>query len=150
MRLQSTQASCGPACLRNALHCHGINRSEQELEQLAGTTATEGTPPRGMLKALKAVSVEHPEVSPGVLSETRRDVAILKLVAALQAGHVGILCADEYEHWILAFGLLGLGERIIIHVCDSAENEMILHLRPEELLARWKGPEKKPYYGIIV
>lgn len=150
MRLQSTQASCGPACLRNALLCHGIIRSEQELEQLAGTTAASGTSGRGLIKALSAIALEHPGVRPGVLSEARADVAILKLLATLNAGHVCVLCVDAYEHWVLAFGTLGSGARIVVHVCDPAENEMILHYNPDQLLQRWKGPGKKPFYGIIV
>lgn len=150
MRLQSTQANCGPACLRNALLCHGIIRSEVELEQLCGTTGTDGTPPAGLLKGLRAVAVEHPALSPGVLYEARADVALLKLIATLQAGHVAILLVDENEHYVLAFGLLGAGAKIIIHVCDPAENEMVVHLTPPELLARWKGPGRKPFYGVIV
>jgi ABC-type bacteriocin/lantibiotic exporter with double-glycine peptidase domain len=150
LRLQSTQANCGPACLRNALLCHGINRSEQELEQLAGTTGTNGTSGKGLIKALSSIAQEHPNVRPGVIAEGRADVAILKLLAALDAGHVIILCADNDEHWILAFGTLGSGARVLIHVCDPAENEMVLHMRPEALLARWKGPGRKPYYGVIV
>lgn len=150
MRLQSTQANCGPACLRNALLCHGITRSETELESLAGTSGATGTSPKGLISALKAIAVDHSEVSPGVIHESRADVALLRLLAVLDAGHVVILCADSNEHWILAFGTLGSGARIIVHVSDPADNEMVQHLRPDELLARWKGPGRKPYYGIIV
>lgn len=102
------------------------------------------------MAALQSISREHPAVSPGVISEGRADVAILKLLAALSAGHVIIMCADNDEHWILAFGTLGSGIRIVVHVCDPAENEMVLHMRPDDLLARWKGPGRKPYYGVIV
>lgn len=150
MRLQSTQASCGPACLRNALLCHGIIRSEQELEQLAGTTAATGTSPEGLRKAIASITVEHPELQNTRLSEIRADVAILKLIAALQSGHVVLMCVDSYEHWVLAFGLLGGGAKIIVHVCDPDDNEMIIHYRTDALLQRWKGPGKKPFYGIIV
>jgi ABC-type bacteriocin/lantibiotic exporter with double-glycine peptidase domain len=150
LRLQSTQANCGPACLRNALLCHGITRSEQELEQLCGTTGTSGTSGQGLLRALRSIAESERAVTPGYLSEGRADVALLKLLACLSAGHVVILCADNNEHWILAFGVLGGGSKVIVHVCDPAENEMILHYAPDELLARWKGPGRKPYYGVIV
>lgn len=99
---------------------------------------------------MRSIAVEHPEVSPGVISEARADVAILKLLAALDAGHVVIMCVDSNEHWVLAFGTLGGGARIVVHVCDPAENEMIIHMRPEALLQRWRGPGKKAFYGIIV
>ena len=152
MRFQSTQASCGPAALRNALLCHRIERSEAELELLTGCTAPDGTSPKGIVKALSLVAKDAPSVSPSVLSEARPDVAILRVIAALQAGHVVILCVDEFEHWVVAFGLLGMGARIIVHVSDSADSEMVQHLTPDELLARWRGPEgtRKPYFGVIV
>src|SRR5512139_2331778 len=127
MRLQSTQANCGPACLRNALLCHGITRSEQELEQLAGTSGATGTSNKGLIAALKSIAQQHPEVAPGVVSESRADVAILKLLAALDAGHVVILCTDNDEHWILAFGTLGSGVRIVVHISDPEDNEMVVH-----------------------
>lgn len=94
--------------------------------------------------------MEHPEVSPGVLSETRRDVAILKLVATLQAGHVVVACVDYYEHWVCVFGLLGIGARTTLHVSDPADSEMVQHMSPEQFLNRWKGPDKKPFYGVVV
>lgn len=152
MRFQSTQASCGPAALRNALLCHRIERSEAELELLTGCSAAEGTPPKGILRALGLVARDAPHIRPAPLAESRADVAILRVIAALQAGHVVVMCVDEWEHWVVAFGLLGMGARIIVHVSDSADNEMVQHLTPEELLARWKGPEasRKPYFGVIV
>lgn len=150
MRLQSTQANCGPACLRNALLCHGIIRSETELESLAGTTGASGTSGKGLLGALRSISGEHPVLSPGVISEGRADVAILKLLASLGAGHPVILCADNDEHWILAFGVLGGGARVVVHVSDPADNEMVLHMTPGALMERWHGPGRKPYYGVIV
>ena len=150
MRLQSTQANCGPACLRNALLCHGITRSETELEQLCGTTGSNGTSPRGLQSALRSIAESNNSLSPGIIHEGRADVALLKLIACLNAGHVVILCADNNEHWILAFGLLGGGAQIIVHVSDPADNEMVLHMRPDELLQRWHGPGRKPFYGVTV
>jgi hypothetical protein len=35
-------------------------------------------------------------------------------------------------------------------VSDPAENEMVLHMTPSELMQRWHGPGRKPYYGVIV
>lgn len=147
MRFQSTAANCGPAVLRNALLCHGITRSEEELEALTGCTAADGTNPKGMLKALAAIARENPQISPRVIAESREDVALLKLVFTIQQGSVVIMCADNAEHWTLAFGLLGSN---IIHMADSADSELVQHLRPDKLLARWKGPGRKAYYGIVV
>jgi len=150
LRFQSTTASCGPASLRTALLARGIVRSEDELASLAGFKASEGTSPKGIVRALAAIAVEHPEVQPALLSEARDEIAILRLVNCLMGGSVVILCVDDNEHWSVAFGLLGLGVSTIIHVYDPAETEMVKHYKPGELLARWRGPGKKPYYGIIV
>lgn len=150
MRFQSNQANCGPAALRNALQCHGVSRSEQELEKLTGCSAAEGTTPRGILKALTLVAKDHPEVSPGVINEGRENVALLQLLESLRNGHVVILLVDEWDHWVVAFGLLGSGSGIRIHLSDSADAELIQHHTPKSILARWKGQGRKPYYGIVV
>ena len=86
-------------------------------------------------------------MSPGVISEGREDVAILKLVESIRLGHPVILCVDNWDHWVTAFGLLG---PMTIHVADSADSELVKHYEPGELLARWKGPGKKAFYGIVV
>lgn len=93
------------------------------------------------------VAVEHPKISPGVVSERRGDVALLKLHAALQAGVVGILCVDGFEHWVCAFGLLG-GD--VFHLADSAAEELVLHYSPMRLLERWRGPGRQPFYAILL
>lgn len=147
MRFQSTQASCGPAALRTALLCHGVARSEDELATLAGFKPADGTSPRGLLKALHTIAAEQPGVSPGLIRETREDVAMLKLWASLHSGSVVIVCLDEYEHWGTVIGALGKGR---FHLYDPAHEEMVLHLTPPELAARWRGPGKKPFYGIVI
>jgi hypothetical protein len=145
VRFQSTQSSCGPAALRTALLARRIVRSEDELAKLAGCTPADGTSPRGLLRALRLISQEHPAVTPGVLNERRADVAILRLTAALQNGTVALLCVDQWSHWVTAFGLLGH----TVHVADSADNEMVLHYEPSEILTRWRGPGGG-FYGILV
>lgn len=147
MRFQSTQASCGPAALRNALLARSIVRSEEELAKLSGYRADVGTSPRGMMRALILIAKDHPELMPAPLAEARADIALLRLMAAHRAGSVVILLVDSYEHWVVSFGTLG---DKVIHVADSADNEMVAHYNPEELLQRWRGVGKKPYYGIIV
>jgi hypothetical protein len=58
-----------------------------------------------------------------------------------------ILLVDHWDHWVVAFGLLGVSS---IHVVDSADTELVQTLTPEELIPRWEGNGKRPYYGIIV
>lgn len=146
MRFQTTQASCGPAALRNALMARGLARSEDELAKLAGCTV-EGTTARGMMRALCLVAKEQPGLMPGVLSERREDIALLRLLAAHRAGLAAILCVDEDQHWVTSFGLLG---ESVIHVADSAHDEMVLHYSPEQLVARWWGLGRSPFYAILI
>lgn len=143
MRFQSTAANCGPAAVRNALMALGIARSEEEIETLTGTTAADGTGPKGILRALHAIL----PTPPGQINETREDVAILKLLAALNAGHPVVCCVDQDEHWVSAVGTLGGN---ILLVADSADNELILSYSPTNFLARWAGPTRKPYYGVVL
>lgn len=143
MRFQSTQASCGPASLRNALLALGIERSEEELSQLSGCTATNGTPPKGLIRAITQIT----GAEPGVIYEAREDVAVLRLVEALRVGRPVILCVDRDEHWVVAFGLLGPD---VVHVADSADNELVKHYRPRDLASRWRGVGRRPFYGILV
>jgi hypothetical protein len=142
VRFQSTQASCGPAALRNALLCVGVTRTESELETLTGCTASEGTTPKGLQTALQAIGRQG-----GTISEGRGDVAILRLLEALRNGRPVILLVDHWDHWVVAFGLLGVSS---IHLVDSADTELVQTLTPEELIPRWEGNGKRPYYGIIV
>lgn len=147
MRFQSNQSSCGPAALRNALLCHGIIRSEDELAALSGMTPEDGTSARGLAKALAAVAKEHPRIVNTSISESRDDVALLKVYFSIQQGHPVILCVDQMEHWVTAFGIMGSN---VFHVADSADNEMVKHYSSGELLARWRGVTRKPYFGIVV
>lgn len=147
MRLQSTSASCGPSALRTALMVRGITRGEQELEKLCGYKPAVGTTARGMVRALLAIAKDYPQIMPCPASEARADIALLRLMAAHRAGLVSILLVDNHEHWVVSFGTLGDNT---IHVADSDDSEMVLHYSPEQLLARWRGPGKKPFYGIIV
>jgi hypothetical protein len=51
---------------------------------------------------------------------------------------------------VVAFGMLGLGANLRVHVVDSADNEMIRTYSPRDLMARWKGIGRKPWYGVVV
>lgn len=99
------------------------------------------------MQALIAIAKDNPQIFPAPLSERREDVAVLKLKAAHDAGLVGILLVDNWEHWVVSFGTLGQG---IIHVADSADTELVRHYSPEVLARRWKGPGRSPFYGVLV
>lgn len=150
MRFQSTAANCGPAALRNALQCHGIQRSEAELETLAGFTAADGTSPKGLLKALAAVARDNPDITPAIINESRPNVAIMMLLEAIRNGHVVVCLVDSWDHWVVAFGLLGSGRGVRVHISDSADPELVQSYTPDAFMTRWKGQGRKPYYGIVV
>lgn len=142
MRMQDSQAGCGPASMSNALSAMGIRRTIPECEALCKTTGTAGTSPKRLFKACHTVE----GVSPGLLMEIRPEVALLRLEGSLRRGRSMLLCVDKYDHWIAAIGMLG--ERVL--VADPADNDLVLSLQPGELLERWAGDGKFRFYGIIL
>jgi len=143
VRMQDSQAGCGPTALHNALAALGLKRTQAECELLCGTTATDGTP----FKRLVAGTRKIPELIPCPLRESRADVAMLKLEAALRAGRPVLMVVDDGEHWVAAVGTLG--GRVL--VADSADNDLVLSYSPTELEHRWKEEGAgKPFQGVIL
>jgi ABC-type bacteriocin/lantibiotic exporter with double-glycine peptidase domain len=140
MRLQSTQANCGPASLHNALAALGISRTEDELIALCKTTGTEGTSSKNLMGAVRAVG-RHPLV----VNERRAPIALLWLEAWLREGRPVILCVDDNSHWVTAVG--ALGSRLL--VADPANNELVLAYDRVGLLERWES-EAGRFYGVVV
>ncbi len=139
MRLQDTQANCGPASLSNALQAIGVIRTQDECARLCKTTGTEGTSAKGLLAATRAVGRE-----PLVINERRPDVAVLFLDNWLRVGRSAVLCVDHSSHWVAAVGVLG--ERVLI--ADPADNELVTSLPRAKLAERWAGPNR--YYGVVL
>jgi ABC-type bacteriocin/lantibiotic exporter with double-glycine peptidase domain len=139
MRLQSTQANCGPASLHNALAALGIARTEDELATLCRTTGTEGTSPKNMMKAIRALGR-----APEVINERRLEVGLLWVEAWLREGRPVILCVDQSSHWVTAIGIMG--KRVM--VADSADNELVVSYSRAELVERWESDGR--FYGIVV
>jgi hypothetical protein len=144
MRLQDSQANCGSVAVKNALCALGIDRSTEECEILCGTTATQGTTPRRMIKGLESIH----ELDVAIISETRKEIALLLLQSALRDGRPVIILVDNNEHWISAIGLLG--DRIII--ADGADYELVTSNNSEGLLTRWcnSSSKRQSYYGIRI
>lgn len=138
MRMQDSQATCGPSALSNALSAVGMARSAAECEVLCQANATTGTPPASMVKAVRSVD----GVTPRLIRETRPEVAVLKLLALLDHGRPVLLVVDSSSHWVAAVGRLG--DRVL--VADSADLELVLSYTPDELAARWR--DGKTFYGV--
>ncbi len=143
MRLQDTTANCGPLAVRNALKALGLERSTEELETLLGTTATEGTPTKRLVKGL----LKMEELNPRVIDESREMVAHLSLSAGLRSGRPTVLCVDDWTHWVAAVGTLG-DSRVL--VADSADSELVVSLGWQELMQRWASTAKRPYWGVVL
>jgi ABC-type bacteriocin/lantibiotic exporter with double-glycine peptidase domain len=137
--MQDTAANCGPASMSNALAALGKDHSQDQCAALCKTTATDGTPPTRLLKALRGLGME-----PVVIKEKRAPVAVLMLCHWLERGRPAILCVDHGGHWVAAVGLLG--DRIL--VADSADNELVLTYSREKLVERWAGDGT--CYGVVL
>lgn len=138
MRMQDTQANCGPASLYNGLLALGVASTQADCAAACGTTATDGTPPKGLLKGAKSFGRQ-----PLIINEKRATVAILWLMHFLSHGRPVVLCVDKNEHWVTA--VAALGDRVL--VADPADNELVLSCTTAALAARW-GEGR--YYGIVL
>ncbi len=142
--MQDSQANCGPFALKNALTALGIERSAEELEKACGTSATNGTPTRGVFKAASKID----GCNPAIVRETRSDIALLKLEHAVRRGRPVILCfcdsqGNPGEHWVSVVGVLG--ERYL--VADSADSELVISMGVDELESKWRDTK---YEGVII
>jgi len=137
--MQDSQANCGPFALKNALSALGIERSAEELEKACGTTATKGTPTKGVHKAASKIE----GCSPVALREKRCDVAMLKLDRSIRIGRPALLVVDEGQHWVAVVGFLG--ERYL--VADSGDSELVLSYTAAGLEERWRDTT---YEGVLL
>lgn len=142
MRLQDSQANCGPVAMRNALAAIGTERSTEECEKLCKTDATNGTRAVNLARAIQSVLG-----CATVISERQPDVALLRLEKMLRGGHATVLLVDAWDHYVAAVGMLG--ERFLI--ADSADNELVISLDPGKLLERWGNVGARyPYWAVVL
>lgn len=140
--MQDSQANCGPFALKNALTAIGIDRSAEELEKACGTTATNGTPTKGIIRAASKIE----GCIPVLLREKRTDIALMRLAEALRRGRPVVIswCTDTPgDHWVAAVGVLG--DRYLI--ADSGDTELVRSFAVDELEMRWRD---KSYEGVIL
>lgn len=142
MRLQSSQASCGAAAVHNALCALGREPSLEACEKACRVDATDGTSPKRLVAGVKAMGGEVV----AEIKERESDVGLLRLDKATTMGLVGILVVDADSHWVTVVGRLG--DRYL--VADSADSELIRSLSAKDLVERWKGEGRKPYYAVLV
>lgn len=145
MRMQSSDANCGPTALSNALYAMGINRSASECEVLCKTNATNGTDVINLVAAIDNI----PRCNPVVIANREPNFALFALGDALRRGRSAILCVSGYgrgsqdnEHFVAAIGLLG--GRVLI--ADSSSNELVESWTSKKLAKRW-APD---YWGVLL
>ena len=146
MRLQESKANCGPTALANALEAMGHVRSVGELATACKTTATSGTSPAGLVKAVVALK-ESCDLNDHIgIRAVRPELAIAQLHKALCAGRAAVLLVDADEHYVAAVGLLGE----IYMLVDSADEALLVACTEEELGAWWEGKGRYPYWGVVL
>lgn len=137
MRMQSTEASCGPTAMVNALSALGLKRELQECEKLCRCSATTGTSTPKLIAALRSI----PGLDVNRIYEKKPTSALWHLNGALSLGRPVILCVDSSSHWVAAIGQLGVGTLAVRYmVADSGDMELVLSYDFKALLERWKGP----------
>ena len=143
MRMQSSQANCGPTALYNAGCALGKKLDLNAVEKACRTTATEGTSARKMKSALERLGF-HLGCE---IRESRDEVATLFLRNWLDCGYAVVITVDGDSHWVAAVGRMGCQYLL----ADSADNELVIGLSEGELVQRWRNPEtKRGFYGLAV
>lgn len=133
MRLQDSKANCGPTALANALEALGHRRSVAELEVLCRTSATDGTSPRNLVRAVGQLKESCDLPDPTTILVRSAPAALGLLRHALLGGRSLVLLVDAAEHYAAAVGLLGATVLLV----DSADSDVVQFLSDDELLARW-------------
>lgn len=143
MRMQSTEASCGPTSMVNALAALGLKREIEECEQLCHCSATKGTSTSQIMAALRTI----PSLNVARIYERKATSALYHLNGCLSLGRPVILCVESSSHWVAAVGQLGLGTLTTRYlVADSGDLELVVSRNGKELLDQW-GP---PYLGVTL
>lgn len=141
MILQDEKNGCGAAALTNALAALGQQLPQDAAKKLAGTSH-EGTTDKGMVKALRTLG--H---VPCNIREANAGIAWVTLRGHLAEGHPVLLAVDDWDHWVVAVGLIG--SRVI--VVDSADGAVVQVLDIGQLTGRWEYPgATKGFYGIAI
>jgi hypothetical protein len=142
--MQSTEASCGPTAMVNALSALGLKREIEECEQLCKCSATTGTSTVRLMAALRSI----PSLQVTRLYERKADSALYRLNGSLNLGRPVILCVDGSEHWVAAIGQLGVGTITTRYlVADSADMDLVVSYDFKDLIGRWASPY---YLGVTL
>ena len=146
MKLQDSKVNCGPTALANALKALGHSRSVEELSKLCKTSATNGTSPRNLVQAVEHLKESCDLGNHEIIRESKGTAAIGLLIHALLSGRTAVVLVDAGEHYVAAVAMLGQ----YVLVVDSADEGVVQVLDRDELLARWEGPGRFAYWGVVL
>ena len=117
---QPNSWQCGPFALKHGLLAHGVFVHEEDITTVAGTTETDGTDDRQLMRAALAFG--------GVLQcrRYRTPFGARRVLAQLLAAEIPVLlCVDQWDHWVTAVN--ADAEHVV--VLDS-HYDTVVHLEP--------------------
>lgn len=149
MRLQSTQNSCGPCSVSNALKALGYDLSEERIEDAVGKVQrqggaqiADGTDINQLKRVLKLLKFGHSEIK-----LTDSDAAWRVLRTYILDGSPVILSVQDEEHWSVAIGIVGRN----ILVADGAQTELVISYDKSAMLKEWgKVGDVTTYHGLAI
>ena len=126
---QSTDYTCGPACLQMLFAMHGLNMSEDELSMSAGTTIETGTAKKSMVTMARKA---------GFKAKTHNRAAWSDIVKALKAGMPVLVNYVEPDtddsHYALVVGYKD--GQVLLH---DPWNGEYFQMKRTQFLKRWLG-----------
>lgn len=143
---QSTSWSCGAAALANACAELGLDVSEEEFIELAGTNP-EGTDDEGMLRACQAVGL-----TPEPMATDDAAAAWEWLIMYVAHGFPALICIDGWDHWIVVTGTDGENVLILDSEIsrDNIDRNGVQSFNEVDMLIRWlKMVDGKPEFHAI-
>ena len=144
--LQTTSATCTPACAATLLSLHGIQVTEGEMARLCLTTSR-GTNWTGLFRALK-LKTHGSRYDVRVLSGSARDLlATLRTPAILSVGLPMDTRPDSYYRtkWVWNPGeehsviLLGFSKDGLLHISDPDDRIVFETWHRRDLEVLWRG-----------
>lgn len=140
---QRNSFECGLRAIQNAFIALGVDYIERsEIKDISGTTRSEGTSKRGILRATKFHGF-----CPTVYQTRNKELA-WKWMLRNAAKYPCIVLVDEWAHWALVSGVMD--KRVtLIDSSDLGDGTIGAYsLDKEELLDRWIG--RGVFYAIRV
>jgi hypothetical protein len=155
MRLQSSEAACGPNSVSNAAKALGLSVSESDVStwldkvRRRDNPAAEGTTEDLLLRSMTEGAPKKLRLRARAFMVHDRAVALGALRGFLEDGAVAVLAVDGDTHWVAAVGRNG-GRFLVADGGDST-GEVTLVYSAEQLAARWEtAGNPSTYFGIVM